>query len=754
MNKRLIAVLGLGLALMFTPALWAAAGSGDGEVFHYVDPMIGSKGDGGVHIGPSAPFGMIKPGPVCEHGGGNGWSDVRHEVLGISQLLMSGTGGGPKYGNILIQPFSGALDATSHRQKRTQESVSAGCYSCTYEDEGIGIQLSALSRSAIYRLSYPGDGGHCLSIDCGFHLGSNGTPFPKEEQYFIGSEVQILSDREVAGYSRVRGGWNNGGPYTIYFYLTADQPFVETRTWRDGVIGTERVQADTGARTGALLRFPSSADEVCIRLGISNISCLKARENLLSEMGGKDFDSVLSELTSTWDSVLGRVELAPQTADSLKTMFYTSLYHAYLHPIDKTGENPHWNDGEPYFDDYYAIWDTFRTSLPMIMLLHPDRGADFVRSLLSTYRHDGFMPDGRSGHSNGRTQGGSNADIVVADAYLKGLKGIDWELALEACLQDADVPPGGDEEAEGRGGLIEYNTLGYIPYGIARAGTRTVEYARCDYSIYLLAKGLGHEALAERFLRQSGNWHNLWRPDTEYDGARGFIMPRAADGRWLDKVWPLTWGNEEFDYTPVTREKKMTDNWRRFFYEGTSWHYSLCVPQDVPGLIEACGGADAFRRRLDTFLYTGYFSVNNEPAFLVPCLYHWLGRPDLTSDIVRHTILKEFNAGRKGLPGNDDTGATSAWLSFHLMGLYPIAGQDIYILHSPMFEETVLHLDGGDFTIRAKGLSDKKRYIRSARLNGKPYPYSTLHHADIASGGVLELEMGAKPSDWGRELAP
>ena len=170
------------------------------------------------------------------------------------------------------------------------------------------------------------------------------------------------------------------------------------------------------------------------------------------------------------------------------------------------------------------------------MLLTPRMGSDFVRSLLSTYRHDGYLPDGRSGHANGRTQGGSNADIVLADAFLKGLPDIDWELALEAVLKDADVPPGGDEEAEGRGGLVEYNTLGYVPYGIPRAGTRTLEYSRCDYSIYLLARGLGRDSLAARFLRQSGNWKHLFRRDFESNGFKGFIMPKDREGNWLDSI--------------------------------------------------------------------------------------------------------------------------------------------------------------------------------------------------------------------------
>ena len=299
-------------------------------------------------------------------------------------------------------------------------------------------------------------------------------------------------------------------------------------------------------------------------------------------------------------------------------------------------------------------------------------------------------------------------------------------------------------------------------------------------------------------------------------------MPRDRAGRWLDsipafpsKVYPtpgvdggiantpgLAWARAGYDwvaevtpgwpemaFSPVVREPhSFCTNWEKFFYEGTGWIYSWSVPQDVPGLIEACGGADVFKARLDEFLYKGYFSVNNEPAFFTPCLYHWIGRPDLTGEIIRTTIAKEFNDSWKGLPGNDDTGATSAWLVFHLMGLYPVAGQDLYILHAPLIPEVILHLDGDgtradtassvaavsslaagastetastaksatpgrDLIIRAEGLSNTNRFIQSVTLNGHPYPYSTLRHADLSSGGELILHMGPAPtSAWPQTL--
>ena len=815
-------------------------------VTDYVDPHIGINGIGNVTIGPAAPFGMVKPGPDCTAGSSHGWRPLNEEVFGFAQVHNSGTGGGPKNGNSLLQPFSGPLTETWHPQLRSEEEARLGYYRCDYAESGIRTEITAGERAVFYRFGFPRKGEHCLSVDAGFFLGNRDFGFPKEEQHLIGSEVRILSDREVEGYSRVEGGWNGGRAYTVYFYLVADRPFVETRTWKgerilhDRKVVSSRIeisrdgaQYDSGEATGALLRWAKNATEVNVKVGVSNVSPLLARENVGAELPHWSFDRAREELVARWEALLGRVEIAPDTPVELKRMFYTSLYHCYLHPVDKTGENPYWNDGEPYFDDYYALWDTFRTSLPMMMLLTPGRSADFVRSLLSTYRHDGYLPDGRSGHSNGRTQGGSNADIVLADAFVRGLPGIDWELALEAVLKDADIPPGGDEEAEGRGGLREYNTLGYVPYGIPRAGTRTLEYARCDYSIYLMARGMKEagmgssgalaaagglaasgvlagpsspeklrtlggwgcdlDSLAARFLRQSGNWKNLWRRDYENNGFRGFIMPRDRDGRWLDSIpaYPskvygptkynggtlttagLAWARAgsawtegvgpdwpRMAYTPVTREPNtFCTNWEMFFYEGTGWIYSLSVPHDVPGLIEACGGPEVFKERLDEFLYKGYFSVNNEPAFFAPCLYHWVGRPDLTGEIVRRTVFKEFSDAWDGLPGNDDTGATSAWLAWHLMGLYPVAGQDLYILHTPLLKEVVLHLDEGDLVIRCNSSNEKDQYIRAVRLNGQPYPYSTLHHADLAHGGLLEIELGpapdpSSPTFWGRHLAP
>lgn len=743
------------------PELWArVVAESEGEyvapLSQYVDPRIGSEGLGRVFIGPSCPYGMVKPSPDCTPSPNSGWLPMPERVDGFAQVHASGTGGGPKYGNVLVTPFGNGMDRVNHYDYREYETIRLGYYDTQFKQNGIRTEITTANRASFYRFTYPEDSLKSLAVDAGFFLGENPVPDAREAQQFVGSEIQVLSDHEVAGYTRIRGGWNNGKAYTVYFYAETDRPFLQSLTWKGNRITEAQSQYDSAEKTGALLRFAKNDKVVQLKVGISFLSMQKAKINAHSEIPHWSFEKVHQDLLGQWEQLLQKIEINPSTPLAKKRMFYTGLYHTMLMPVDRTGENPLWSDPEPYYDDFYAIWDTYRSSSPLITLIDPKREADIVRSLVNIYKRDGYMPDARSGNSNGRTQGGSNAEIVIADAFVKGLKGIDYELALEAMLKDATVPPGGNEEAEGRGGLIPYLELGYIPHGIDRAGNRTVEYSYYDYAIALVAKGLGKEDLYQRYLKQSENWKNLWRGDYEHEGAKGFIMPRDKEGNWLDSI-PFghsTRMQPKFKYTPVTFEGPWyTPWWSMFFYEASSWEYSLSIPHDVPGLIEKCGGAADFEKRLDIFFDKGFFNVNNEPSFLSPCLYHWLGKPWRSSDRIREIIAKNYNDGPVGLPGNDDSGAMSSWLAFHMIGLYPNAGQDYYLIHTPLLTSTTFHLEGGkEFKVVAEGLSDKNCYIQGVTLNGKDYPYSVLRHKDIMAGGELVLKMGKKPGSWGKEL--
>jgi len=723
----------------------------------FIDPFIGSEGKGNVFIGPSCPFGMVKPGPDNNKNFNSGYDmDPAKPIYGFSQIHVSGTGGGPKYGNISVMPFGGDFLQMGQTSLRSDETTSTGYYAVTLQKSNIRVELTTSHSVAFHRYHFSGKGKNGIKFDLGKFLGEESVPDAREAQQFVGSEIEILSETELRGYSRIRGGWNNGTAYTVYFHAVIDRPCNSLGTWkgndfRSGV----RSQHDSGEKTGACLIF-DKARTVQVKVGISFVSEQKARQNIEKEIPGWDFQEVLVKNREQWENLLSRIKLGENTPLDQKRMFYTALYHTMLMPVNRAGENPLWT-ATPYYDDFYAIWDTYRTSMPLITLLAPKRQAEIVNSLLNIYRYDGYLPDARSGNCNGRTQGGSNAEVVLADAYAKNLPGIDYELVLKAMIKDATVPPGGNEEREGRGGLTDYNRLGYVSSDYVRAGNRTLEYAYDDYCIAKVAKGLGRMVEYNRFLKQSDNWKNLWR-EIEDHGSKGFIMPRDVAGNWIDSIQCNQGkGNQSYiKYSPLAKDWPICLCWWcGFFYEGNSWEYSFFVPHDVAGLIKKSGGSEPFQKRLDTFFNNGYYDVSNEPSFLTPCLYHWIGRPDLSSDRVRSIVEKHFNASRSGIPGNDDSGAMSSWLAFHMLGLYPNAGQSYYLIHSPMVEESVLRLENGKtFRIKATPYSPENPYIQSASLNGEPFIHSWIEHADIVSGGDLILRMGPTPSAWGTKEAP
>lgn len=728
---------------------------------HYtsVDPMIGSEGLGRVFIGPSCPFGMVKPSPDCGTGPNSGWLPEPVAVTGFSQLHVSGTGGGPKYGNIQVMPFTGALDQPEQSSVREHETARLGYYSVLLKRSGVKTEITTSEKAAFYKFSYPSVKNKALKIDAGFFLGEQPVPDSREAQQFVGSEIELVSPTEIKGYSRIRGGWNNGKAYTVYFYAVLDQPVVNYTSWKGThLFPGEAVQYDSNEKTGILLGFGAAGQTVNMKIGISFLSSLKAKANVAQAIPHWDFDQVLTDVQDKWEKLFSRIEIAAASTPEQKKLFYTALYHTMLMPVDRTGENPLWTNDQPYYDDFYTLWDTFRTSNPLITLISPKKEVEIVNSLIDIYKHDGFLPDGRSGNANGRTQGGSHAEVLIADAYVKGLSGIDYQMGLEAMLKDATVAPGGNEEQEGRGGLTEYNRLGYVPFSVVRSGNRTVDYAYNDYNIATVAKGLHQLKTYERFIRQAGNWRNLWRDDYVHEGSKGFILPKDTAGKWLDTI---SYGNSEIQhptyvYTPLTRETPWyACHWCGFFYEGTSWEYSFSIPHEIPALIEKSGGNAAFRKRLDTFFDKQFYNVANEPSFLTPTLYHWIGRPDLSSQRIRQIIAKSYNVSAKGLPGNDDSGAMSSWLAFHMMGLYPNAGQSYYLLNSPVLKETIFHQENGrDFKIIAHGLSDKHVYIKSATLNGKSFDQAWINHEELLKGGILIFEMDTQPSAWGTQILP
>ncbi|MGL6160693.1 GH92 family glycosyl hydrolase [Microbulbifer sp.] len=749
----------LSAALLLGTSLIASCTHAEKNNYQYIDPFIGSEGEGNVFVGPSAPFGMVKPGPDIDIGSNSGYSPNLNKPLhGFSQVHVSGTGGGPKYGNISVMPYSGEFEKIEQTSLRQNEVAKAGYYSADLTKWKIKAELTASDRVAFHQYTFKDAVSNAIKIDGGFFLGETPVPDAREAQQFVGSEVHVLSSTQVEGYSRIRGGWNNGAAYTVYYYAEFDQPFTDYSTFKGKNISPKSDQQyDSAEKTGALLFFNQHDNKkIKVKIGISFVSSAKAKHNVENEVPHWNFNQVLAQTQQKWEKLISRIEIDSSATQSQKTMFYTALYHTMLMPVNRTGENPLWT-AAPYYDDFYAIWDTFRTSSPLITLISPSRQAEIINAMINIYKYDGYLPDARSGNSNGRTQGGSNAAIVITDAYVKDVPGVNYHAALKGMIKDATVPPGDNEEKHGRGGLVDYNNLGYVSTDYVRSGNRTLEYAYNDYAIAVLAKGLGRMGEYYRYLAQSDNWKNLWR-DISDNGSQGFIMPRDSSGQWVDKIQcDVSDGRfASIDYHPLAQDwPNCVCWWCGFFYEASSWEYSLYVPHDIAAVIEKSGGDKAFEKRLNTLFDKSLYNVGNEPSFLSPTLYHWIARPDLSSKRIHKIIDKNYNSTRAGIPGNDDSGAMSSWLAFHMMGIFPNAGQAYYLLNTPYFKRVTLHQENGkSFTIEAKNLSDKNNFIVSAELNGKPYNLSWIEHKEIIKGGKLTLTMGSQATDWGSKIRP
>lgn len=702
-----------------------------------VDPFIGVDWGGNTFIGSAIPYGMVKVGPdmVTFDGRRSGFGySSSGVILGFSHTHLSGAQG--KYGNVLVAPVTGPVTLGDIKTPRTGEVAEVGYYAADLTRYKVKAELTSSRRVGFHRYTFPASPESHITINLASIL-SEGTDW--QAQKFLGAEAHVLSNREVQGVTRVTGGWNRGGEYKVYYDMVLDTPAAAVRTWSGSEFSTAKdVVVGANGKIGASFDFTTKAGQVIqAKVGISFISAEQARHNVQQEVPGWSFEAVHAAAKKLWNAELAKLRLGGES-DSQRRQLYTAIYHMMLMPTDRTGENPDWKSSEPYYDDYYCIWDTFRTSSPLLTLISPDRQRDIIRSLVDIYRHAGFMPDARSGNDNGRTQGGSNANVVVADAYVKGLKGVDYETAFAAMVHDAEVPPA-DQQKEGRGGLKDYNEKGFVTLADERSGSRTMEYAYDDFAIAEVACGLGKTAEAKLYTSRTHNFEHLWDKDMTVEGIKGFLRPRNPDGSWAPPYL-------------VVR-----GTWPDFFYEGDIWTYSIYAPQDMRRLIEMAGGNEQFVRRLDNTFLRRHFDVTNEPGFLLPVLYNYAGRPDKTADIVRLTLEKAFTDTRAGIPGNDDSGAMSSWLIFSTLGIFPVAGQDVYLISTPSIPDASLDMGGGkSLHIVAKNLDPGglNHYVQSATLNGANLPNAWFRHAQIKDGATLVLTMSPAPSDWGKAVPP
>ncbi|KAI0601018.1 glycoside hydrolase family 92 protein [Biscogniauxia sp. FL1348] len=771
-----------------------------GDVLRYVDPLIGTVNGGHVFPGPTLPYGMAKPVADVDNRGeaAAGFVSDDSRVLGFSHLHDSGTGGSPSLGNFPLFPHPGCPEddytrckytSAQRATKRIEGSAEArvGYFSIGLNNS-VRAEMTATQHAALYRFNFPSTA----------EVYSDGSVVPNSPLILLDlvdlGNTRSGGDIEVdAASGRIKGGGRfrpsfGTGQYEAFFCADfAGAEIRDTGTFlHTNATNETKALGNVGSgfaipsgSAGAWVHFARAPrDRIMARVGVSFMSAEQACASAERELPDFDFGRAVRDVEAAWREKLAAVQPDQGGLGSdLLTTFWSGLYRSMLSPQDYTGENPLWASDEPYFDSFYCIWDSFRAQHPLLTVVDPAAQARMVRSLLDTYKHEGKLPDCRMSFSKGYTQGGSNADVVLADAFVKNLTGsIDWALAYEAVVSDAEVEPR-DWSVQGRGGLESWHRLGYIPFDdedrngtgpMSRSVSRTVEYAYDDFAVAQMARGgLGTAADASKYLARARNWRNVFnaeQADQYRDAAgravvgfRGFAQPRYRNGTWRFQDPRLC--------SPVHEPHRCYLDTRYDTYEGSPWLYTFYVPQDMAGLAAALGGRRALVDRLDFFHEHGISYMGNEPNFLPTYQFHYGGRPGRSAYWVHRYVPAQFNSSLAGIPGNDDC-AMGAFAAFAFMGFFPVAGQDVYLLTPPLFRSVSLRTpafasssssssssrtDGAVATIRNRNFDPtyKRIYIQSARLNGEPYTKSWITHDFFVGGGTLEFVLGEEESDWG-----
>lgn len=421
----------------------------------------------------------------------------------------------------------------------------------------------------------------------------------------------------------------------------------------------------------------------------------------------------------------------------------------------------------------------------MYHLLFTDVYSRVVKGFISIFTNEGYLPAGRAANWNGRVQGGTHADTVLGDAFVKSvisptgdvgqgeLGSIGWDEAYRAVLKDGDVAPDRNADSvafdgatkEGRGALDDYLRLKYITRNHSRSISRGLEYPSNDFSIWAMSQGLNKSADDQRrYLDRASWWQNQWSPTANASLAAlglnftGFAGARNADGSF-----------NTTDYDPLKCTGPGACGWSGDIYEAKVWETSFsAAPHDMSRLITLMGGDEAFVARLDASFVPGLgssvganndagtalFNPGNEPSFAIPFLYDYVpGHHWKTVNQSRAIVDQFYSDARNGYPGNIDSGALPSWLLFNLLGFYPVAGQPLYLLGAPRFSSLRVRLFGGTelertLSIRANGLADNSYYPQTVTLDGRVLDRAWLSHVELTGAQELVFEMGQQPKQW------
>ena len=750
MKSRSVTALFAAAILAGLQSMTAAAPIDDVNVF------IGTGGHGHTYPGATVPFGFVQLSPDTRREGWDGCSGYHYTdstVMGFSHTHLSGTGA-TDLGDVLLMPITGdlqdgsgykSLDCERFKSKfsHDNEKASPGFYSVHLDRYDIQADLTTTAHAGLHRYTFPKDqAGHVL-LDLVHGIGNR----------IAAGTVTAESDHRLVG-SRTTRGW--AGNRTIYFVIDTSRPFKQVSYEVDDKAATPDGKTVKGKSVRAALDFDTAADgaPLLIRVGLSATSVEQAAKNLETEMPAADFDTVRSAARQQWEDNLSRLTIDSPDPVKRRT-FYSAVYHTMLAPtvFNDTDGTYRGHDGQvhtnPGFTNYstLSLWDTFRAEHPLLTLVTPERVNDFVNTSLAFYQQskEHALPMWALASSETHCMIGYHAVPVIADAYAKGFRDYDANLALQAMQDTALKSPNAPKDYDERGYVTAVHGKN------EQAAARTLEYSFDDWCIARMAESLGKADVAEHFDRRALNFSNI------FDADFGFFRGRTADGSWFKPLDPKAINFE--NYT-----------------EANAWQYAFFVPHDVPTMIKLYGGEQAFVRKLDECFdqesdlpnsqvdvsgLMGMYSHGNEPCHHVAYLYTLAGAQDKAARRVHQIMRLQYDDTPEGLSGNDDCGQTSAWYVWSAIGLYPLNPADgRYIIGSPAVPSATLKLDpkyakGKTFTVNAHNISSQNIYIKSAKLNGKALDRPWLTHEEVTAGGTLDLEMNMQPTRlWAKKAHP
>ncbi len=613
----------------------------------------------------------------------------------------------------------------------------------TLDNGGIRAEFAATTHGAHHRYTFPTGATGALLFDLSKHLDSGSIP---------AADVTLdPATHAIHGHLHSIGGMSGGfGGYDVYFEARTKDAWTTASVWSDGHAPAAGTTA-SGTGVGFGLTFATSPTQpVELVVGLSLVSAAGAAANLAAELPAFDFDATRTQTAVAWDALLKSFRIEGGTATE-RRMFYSAVYRAFLMPSQTSdtdgtylyaGPTPRSAPDFRFLSDM-SLWDTYRTLNPLYVLIAPDRARDWARSLTAMATASGFFPKWPVATGESGTMLGASAEIVVADAYVKGVTDFDAAGAyaiLRAAALDPTPPPGG---RGGRGDVTDYLTLHYVPADtIGRSVSTTTEYAADDFALSNLAAALGHDADAAALLDRSHGYRAL------YDPSVGFLRAKLANGNFVGTTQPFN----PLDFTGD-------------FAEANAWQSVWMAMHDVAGLAQLMGGNDQLVAKLSTFFEQAkadldalpfddigasanprpYYWQGNEPDIHAAYFFGQVGRPDLTAKWVRWIMTNLYDDRENGVPGNDDGGTMGAWYVWSALGIYPIAGSTTYYLGTPLFPRVEIAVPGGTFTIVADGVSADALYVKSVDLDGVPITTQTIDHAALHAGATLHFVMGTAP---------